>query len=203
MSGADEELPEGWAVAPLTEAFILNPPKPKAGDYADDVPVAFVPMTSVDATSGTIRKPSVRAFAQVRKGFTAFRDDDVIFAKITPCMENGKAALAQGLLNGLGFGSTEFHVFRSTGVALPKYLYYFIRQDSFRKAAEAEMTGSVGQKRVPSEFLHGVTLPTPPLAEQGRIVAAFERIFENVATARERLQRVPVPLLPPINRLAT
>ncbi len=189
-----KELPEGWSTATLTEAFVLNPAKPRAGDYADDVPVTFVPMPAVDAISGAIKKPSIRAFAEVRKGFTSFRDEDVILAKITPCMENGKAAVAEGLLNGLGFGSTEFHVFRPTGIVLPRYLFHFIRQESFRKVAEGEMTGSVGQKRVPAEFLRSVALPIPPVAEQRRIVAAVERLLETVASARERLERVPTTI---------
>jgi type I restriction enzyme S subunit len=187
-------MPEGWVDAALPNAFVLNPPKPKAVDYPDDATVTFVPMSAVDAESGAIRNPVTRKFADVRKGFTAFRDDDVILAKITPCMENGKAAVARNLLNGIGFGSTEFHVFRSTGAVLPDYLFHFLRQETFRKSAEAEMTGSVGQKRVPAEFLLGVTLPIPPLDEQRRIVAAVERLLERVASARGRLERVPTTL---------
>jgi type I restriction enzyme, S subunit len=148
-----EELPEGWASATLPEVFRLNPPKPKSDDYDDDTPVSFVPMPAVDAVSGTIQTPSVRPFAEVRKGFTAFRNGDIILAKITPCMENGKAAIVRDMVNGLGFGSTEFHVFRATGAVLPEYLFQFVRQDSFRRDAAAEMTGSVGQKRVPVEYI--------------------------------------------------
>ena len=184
------ELPEGWTRAIIPEVCELNPAKPKTMDHANDLPVTFVPMPSVDADAGAITKPSLRPFSEVRKGFTSFRDGDVILAKITPCMENGKAAVARGLTNGLGFGSTEFHVFRSNGAVLPDYLFYFIRQESFRKAAEKEMTGSVGQKRVPAEYLEQVELPLPPLAEQRRIVAAIEAVLAKVNTARERLNRV-------------
>jgi type I restriction enzyme, S subunit len=189
-----DDLPEGWARASLPEVFHLNPSKPKATDHPDDTPVTFVPMPAVDAVSGTIATPSVRPFAEVRKGFTAFRNDDVILAKITPCMENGKAAVARGLTNGLGFGSTEFHVFRPTGAVLPDFLFHFIRQESFRREAEAEMTGSVGQKRVPAEHLKGVELPIPPLAEQRRIVTAVEALLAKVSSARERLERVPAKM---------
>lgn len=189
-----DDLPEGWALTQLPAVFTLNPPKPKAAEYADDCPVTFVPMPAVDAESGTIKTPSVRKFAEVRKGFTFFRNDDVILAKITPCMENGKAAVARDLLNGLGFGSTEFHVMRSMGAMIPEFLFHFIRQESFRRAAEAEMTGSVGQKRVPAEYLKGVELPLPPQAEQQRIVVAVERILDRVNAARARLDRVPTTL---------
>ena len=104
-------------------------------------------------------------------GFTAFRDGDLIVAKITPCMENGKAAICTGLVNGHGFGSTEFHVLRPTGAAQATYAFHFIRQESFRRAAADHMTGSVGQKRVPATYLANVQIPLPPLSEQKRIVA--------------------------------
>ncbi|MCL5005140.1 MAG: restriction endonuclease subunit S [Acidobacteria bacterium] len=137
-----------------------------------------------------ITRPGTRPFSKVRNGFTAFQNGDVIFAKITPCMENGKAAVARNLMNGFGFGSTEFHVIRSNAAVLPEYVYHFIRRESFRKAAEAEMTGSVGQKRVPADFMRKVEFPVAPLAEQHRIVAKVEELFTQVNSARARLVKV-------------
>ena len=84
-----------------------------------------------------------------------FREDDVIFAKITPCMENGKIALATGLENGLGYGSTEFFVVRPHEGLLPRFVLHYLLQPSFRKEAEHQMTGASGQKRVPGVFLSG------------------------------------------------
>jgi type I restriction enzyme S subunit len=109
-------------------------------------------------------------------------------------MENGKAAVVRGLLNGLGFGSTEFHVLRSTGAVFPDYVYHFIRQEWFRRAAEQEMTGSVGQKRVPATFLEATAIPLPPLAEQQRIVAKVEALLARVNAARQRLAKAPAIL---------
>lgn len=185
------EPPEGWTLAGLTEVCALNPPKPAKDALAGHTPVTFVPMPAVDAESGSILTPSLRPFGEVRKGFTAFRDGDVIFAKITPCMENGKSAIGRGLTNGLGFGSTEFHVLRPTPVVLAEYVHFFVRQESFRRAAAEEMTGSVGQKRVPASYLESVSIPLPPLAEQKRIVAEIERLLAEVNKAREHLDRVP------------
>jgi type I restriction enzyme S subunit len=130
----------------------------------------------------------------VRKGFTAFANEDVIVAKITPCFENGKAALCRGLTNGLGFGSTEFHVLRCTDAVIPEYVYHFVRQESFRRDGEANMTGSVGQKRVPADWLKAVEIPLAPLAEQRRIVAKVDAVLARVNAARQRLGRVPALL---------
>ncbi len=119
---AIDGVPEGWLLTTLSEVCEINPPKPPKNALSADAPVTFVPMPAVDEEKGAITAPQTRPFAEVRNGYTAFRENDVIMAKITPCMENGKAAIAQGLTNGLAFGSTEFHVLRSTGVVLPEML---------------------------------------------------------------------------------
>ena len=186
-----DELPEGWDVVKLPEVCQLNPGKPDASRVTGDTQVTFVPMAAVDAELGQITKPILRAYTEVSKGFTAFQENDVIMAKITPCMENGKAAIARGLSNGIGFGSTEFHVLRHSNAILPEYLFYFIRQDSFRKSAEANMTGSVGQKRVPVDFLKETILPLPPLNEQRRIAAKLEKLLSRVGAAQARLAAIP------------
>lgn len=188
---SENGLPEGWMLAALPQVCTINPRKPDFGALGMDAEVTFVPMPAVDAGSGAITKPVLRRLADVRKGFTSFRDDDVIVAKITPCMENGKAAIARGLANGLGFGSTEFHVLRTNGAVLPEYVYHFVRRESFRANAAAEMTGSVGQKRVPASFLEQTEIPLPPLAEQQRIVAKAEALLGRVNAARERLAKLP------------
>jgi len=100
-----------WPRVPLTKAVDLNP-KPERGSLSDDLEVSFVPMAAVEARTGVIDTSTVRKYAEVKKGYTYFRDGDVLFAKITPCMENGKMAVARQLRNGIGFGSTEFHVLR-------------------------------------------------------------------------------------------
>jgi len=131
-----EGLPEGWTLTTFGKACEINPPKARKDSLPADAPVTFIPMPAVEAEAGAITAPQERPFADVRKGFTSFRENDVIMAKITPCMENGKAAIARRLKNGLAFGSTEFHVLRPTEVVLPEFVYHFIRQASYRKAAE-------------------------------------------------------------------
>ena len=188
----DDELPEGWKFVTILDACEVNPPKPSKDFLPADAPVTFVPMPAVDADLGAITNPQIKPYLEVRNGFTSFRDGDVIMAKITPCMENGKAAIIHGMKNGIGFGSTEFHVMRSRGKILPEYLYYYIRQESFRNEAESHFTGSVGQKRVPGDFIKQSVIPLPPLAEQLRIIARVEALLIHINVARNQLSRVPL-----------
>ena len=132
-------------------------------------------MASVDERLGAITVREDRFLREVSKGVTAFEEGDVLFAKITPCMENGKAALARNLTNGIGRGSTEFHVLRPSDQVLAEYIYYFIRQSPFREAARRSFTGTAGQQRVPKQFMETVLVPLPPLNEQRRIVGILNR----------------------------
>lgn len=91
---------------------------------------------------------------------------DVLFAKITPCMQNGKSAIAENLVGGLGFGSTEFHVLRPTEVVTSEYIFWLIRRPTFRAQAEQNFTGTAGQQRVPTSFISNYPCPVPPLALQ-------------------------------------
>ena len=163
-----------WPTKPLGEVCIINPRLAISEIPAANSEVTFVPMAAVDEVSGSIAQPELRHYSQVAKGYTPFRENDVLFAKITPCMQNGKAAIARNLRGGIGFGSTEFHVLRPTAALLPQWVFAFIRQPSFRSAAEANFTGTAGQQRVPADFLKKLPIPVPPMAEQGRIVKLLD-----------------------------
>lgn len=183
------ELPTSWLEPAISDVAEVNPRKDV--DLSPSDLVSFVPMSAVDEVSGTILSPVDRPYAEVSKGFTHFRDDDVIFAKITPSMENGKSAVARSLTNGTGMGSTEFHVFRSYGAIEPEFLWRFVRQKSFRENAQAVMSGAVGQQRVPADYLKDHLIPLPPLPEQRRIVAKVEGLTARTARARKDLDRIP------------
>jgi type I restriction enzyme S subunit len=169
-------------------------PKPDRGLLSDDLDVSFVPMAMVEAGTGNIDATIVRKYAEVKKGYTHFRDDDVLFAKITPCMENGKMAVAKHLHNGIGFGSTEFHVLRSREGVDPHYVYHFVAGSRFRAEAAHYMTGAVGQKRVPTSFLERAQIPLPPIQDQRRIVAEIEKQFSRLDEAVANLKRVKANL---------
>ena len=159
-----------WPRVPLEDVALVNPKDNDFRDLPDDTLVSFVPMRAVSEETATIIDQSVRPLVEVRRGYTVFKDRDVLFAKITPCMENGKCAIATGLKNGLGFGSTEFHILRTGPRLLAAFLHYFVRSKSFRAAAKQNMRGGAGQQRVPDDFVRKEPIPLPPLSEQRHIV---------------------------------
>jgi len=189
----DLERSAPWPRVPLTEAVDLNP-KPKRGSLSDELEVSFVPMAAVEAGTGGIDTSTVRRYREVKKGYTYFRDGDVLFAKITPCMENGKIAVARKLRNGIGFGSTEFHVLRPREGVDALYIYHFVSSAQFRAEAAHHMTGAVGQKRVPTLFLEQSEIPLPPIDKQRRIVTEIEKQFSRLDEAVADLKHVKANL---------
>lgn len=156
--GEDEK---GWGLTTLGKCCELNPKRPKNID--DDLLVSFVPMPAV-SEDGRIDTTEIKPYAEVKKGFTYFAENDVLFAKITPCMENGKGCIAEGLSNGTGAGSTEFHVLRPiAGRSNPYWLYILTMHETFRTAARKSMTGTGGQLRVPIGFLDNYPITMPPI----------------------------------------
>jgi len=184
-----------WPLKPIGEICDVNPRLPRGHVIADEQIVSFVPMAAIDEVSGTIQVQLTRPYGDVKKGYTHFKDGDVLFAKITPCMENGKAAIACDLAGGLGFGSTEFHVLRAKENVLPEWLFYFVRQPAFRREAKRNFTGTAGQQRVPTTFLASATLPVPPISEQRRIVDLLSRA-EGIVRLRREAEKKAAELIP-------
>jgi len=183
-----------WRTVPLSEIADINPRLGK-NILSDDSLYTFVPMASVGAADGRIDVSTKRPYVEVKKGFTSFQSGDVLFAKITPCMENGKMAVVPDLENHYGFGSTEFHVIRPKDGIDPKYVYYFVSSSDFRREAGHNMTGAVGQKRVPTDFLKQSLIPLPPTPEdQKRIVAEIEKQFSRLDEAVASLKRIQANL---------
>ena len=160
----------------------LNPRMPKGLD--DNLAVSFLPMAAV-SENGDIAFEEERRLSDVKKGYTYFERGDVLVAKITPCFENGKAARTIELDRPLGFGSTEFHVLRASDDIDPNYLFHRVWNSSFRDIGSRNMTGSAGQKRVPTDFLRRLEIPLPPLDEQRRIAT----ILDKADALRRKRQR--------------
>ena len=160
---------------------------PKAVTLEDNTLVSFVAMPDV-SENGKIKVDTFRPYGEVKKGFTCFKEGDVLFAKITPCMENGKGALAIGLKNGFGCGSTEFHVLRpKENMVIGKWLYYLTTWPAFRVDAERHMTGSAGQKRVPKTFLEKYELEVPSLKIQEQQVIQLDRLRKIIDLRKQQL----------------
>lgn len=188
-----------YSTKKLGEVAILNPEKSEIKDKPGSLLVSFVSMSAVDEYLQTITQLESRKIGAVRKGYTYFRNDDVLFAKITPCMENGKVAIARGLENGIGFGSTEFHVIRPTDQITSEWIYLVVGNQAFRDEAEKRMQGVAGQRRVPISFLENYEILVPPIVEQRKIVARIEKQFakiDEVARLRAESEKLAAALLP-------
>jgi type I restriction enzyme S subunit len=183
-----ENIPNNWSLPSLQDIAEINP-KIEKSNYDDDLTISFVPMPSVGAANGYIDVSNTRKFGDVKKGFTPFQEGDVLFAKITPCMENGKMAVVPQLENKLGFGSTEFHVLRPKAKIDKTLIYFYISSQQFRYEAEHNMTGAVGQRRVPTSYLSNQKFPLPPFNEQKRIVAKIEELFSELDNGIESLKK--------------
>jgi type I restriction enzyme S subunit len=186
-------LPVGWAAAPLAEIASINPRLDKT-EINDELEVSFIPMASVEAATGRIDLREIRQLRNVKKGYTPFQEGDILFAKITPCMENGKIAVVPALKNGIGFGSTEFHVLRPCRGIDALYIYYFLSTQRFRHDAERNMAGAVGQQRVPTRYLAKHIIPVPPAREQSRIVTKIEEFLSKFEYGVKCLEAAQVQL---------
>ena len=174
-------------IVKLKDICTINP---KAPVLVEDLEVSFVPMPKV-GEQGEFDPSEIRTYQEVKKGFTNFQNGDVLFAKITPCMENGKGAIAKSLRNGYGFGSTEFHVFRPDySKVTSEWLYYLTSWGEFRKEAERNMTGSAGQKRVPKTFLENYDVNLPELQKQKEMAEILDRISKLITLRKEQLAKL-------------
>jgi type I restriction enzyme S subunit len=163
-----DAVPEGWDQIRGRFLMEVNPQARRARELDETDEVSFVPMEAVSEYGG-LNLERMKPIDEIGAGYTAFEEGDVVVAKITPCFENGKGALAQGLKNGVGFGTTELHVLRPGSRLDKKFLFYVTISQAFRALGESEMYGAGGQKRVPPEFAKNFRVPLPPLHEQQTI----------------------------------
>ena len=175
-------------LAKLSEVCIFNPPKNEARLALDtDQLVSFMPMQDLGIESIIAEASSSRPLGEVIKAYTYFAENDVLIAKITPCFENGKMGIARNLVNGVGFGSSEYFVLRPLDSILSEYLYYFLRQEIVIENGREIMTGAVGHRRVPGEYLENLKIPLPSLKEQVEIVEKLDKAFAEFDLMEEAL----------------
>ena len=186
-------IPEGWRLVRLGEVATVNPRRPKLV-IDSQTPVTFIPMAAVGENCSGILARKNRQYREVSKGYTYFQEYDVLFSKITPCLQNGKHTLATRLSKGFGFGTTEFHVLRAKGNIEPRHLYRVVTQTANIDKCTRSFTGTAGQQRVQPETIKSLPILLPPLPEQRAIAASVDSIdeaiesTEAVVAATERLR---------------
>lgn len=200
------DVPEHWDLKRGRFCMDVNPSSPRIRTLRPGDEVSFVPMEAVGEYGG-LGLDQTRAIGDVGPGYTEFEDGDVVVAKITPCFENGKGALAAGLLNRAAFGTTELHVLRSAPILERRFLFYFSISRLFRSTGEGEMYGAGGQKRVPPEFCKNVRVPLPPMDDQRAIADFLDReaakIDTLVAKKRTLIERLKEKRTALISRTVT
>lgn len=182
-----------WAKVRIADVVEINPRRFDKPPSQDDL-VSFVPMKAVEEETGRLDPTATRPWTEARKGYTPFQEGDVLFAKITPCMENGKYALAIGLHGGRATGSTEFHVLRPGPRIEATFLLHYLFTPELRQLAKARMKGTAGQLRVPEAVLADAVIPLPPIEEQRRIVEEIEKQLTRLEAGVAALTRVQANL---------
>ncbi|WP_400218655.1 restriction endonuclease subunit S [Methanomethylophilus alvi] len=186
----DPYLSPKYQKMPFMHCLDFNPGKSEVKNVPDDLMVSFVPMDSV-GTDGSIDVSKEKTLGEVRKGYTYFRDNDVVFAKITPCFENGKVSIAKKCRNGIGFGTTEFHVARpKEGISNSTWLFYLLRSDSLRMLASGNMSGTAGQKRVQQPFFEKISIGLPPINEQESFASFVKQVDKSKFEVVQSLLRL-------------
>ena len=174
----------------LAEACEIRPSKAEASrKLAPTDLVSFLPMEDLGIDQKLLVPTRAKPLGEVNGSYTYFADGDVLLAKITPCFENGKLGIAANLKNGVGFGSSEYIVFRPAPSVDKEWLYYFLSRDAFRKEGAERMSGAVGHKRVAKEFVESCSIPIPPIAEQRRIVRILDEAFAGIAAAQTNSEK--------------
>src|SRR5579862_7790164 len=191
-------IASGWSLRTLGDIAEINP-RP---NYLDpDESVSFVPMAAVDQYMGSIESSAeVRRVETIGPGYKQFKRGDIIFARITPCMQNGKTAIFDGITD-YSYGSTEFHVIRPGSKVRAEWLHRFLRTQEFRNLAAQRLTGTAGQQRVPAEFLRTADIPIPPESEQDKVLLAIDRLLErgsSLALSRAKASALAAAIEPAI-----
>lgn len=168
----------------LDDVCVINPPKSEGLALPTDLSVSFVPMADLSENCMTFEAKETKRIGEIGTSYTYFSEGDVLLAKVTPCFENGKAGIARGLVNGVGFGSSEFYVLRPSDSVLAEYVFFCVTSAAFRKGAIARMTGTGGLQRVPRAYLEHFEIPLPSLDVQKEIVAEIEGYQKVIDGAR-------------------
>lgn len=198
-----DELPNGWKWEKIDNLAKVGKTRKKKTASTPKELTSFVPMDSVDDVTGRITKTLYRPYEELGQSYTYFENGDIIFAKITPCMQNGKCAIVSEMKNDFGFGSSEYIVLTPTKAVYTKWVHYFLRTVEFRKAAEDHFTGSAGQQRVPTDFVQKYPIPVPNdenliekiTSELDRKHLDYFELLKKSSTQLEAIEALPAAIL--------
>jgi len=174
-----DNLPKGWKKCSIVDTCQIRPQKSETKGFGN-IDVSFIPMATVKEHQMFFNSNESKKIDEVYSGYTYFKDNDVLLAKVTPCFENGKSAIARNLINGIGFGSSEFYILRPKEEIIPEWIYYVISSNEFLEQGKNNMSGAVGLKRVTQDFVNSYQISLPPLPEQIRIVNKLDELFERI-----------------------
>lgn len=172
------EIPEHWEIHRLREVCLINPNKSEL-TMNKELEVTFVPMENI-VSAGAVDTSITKDISEVYNGYTYFREEDIIMAKVTPCFENGNISVVNGLANEIGFGTTELHVLRAKRDINNKFLYYLLQSNRFRLEGIASMYGVAGLKRIPVEFIKNYKFALPNIEEQKAIVEQIDKTISEI-----------------------
>lgn len=179
-------LPKNWEWTRLGNMGFINP----RNEAEDNTTASFIPMNLIPQFYGESIKYETKEWIDIKQGFTHFADGDVVLAKITPCFQNKKSVVMRGLENAVGAGTTELHVFRPlNGLTCSEYVLIYLKSPNFINRGISKLTGTAGQKRVPSDYFSENPFPLPPLAEQHRIVAKVDQLMSLCDELEERQKK--------------
>lgn len=177
-----------WPMVELGIACEVNPLKSEIAEIDFETHISFVPMADINENDVFFVSKEVRTLKEVYSGYTYFKNNDVLLAKVTPCFENGKAGIAKNLKNGIGFGSSEFYVLRAKPTILPMWIYMCVQSPAFKTQGKTSMTGTGGLQRIPKQFILKWNIPLPNLATQEKIVAEVEKEQKAVNSAKQLIE---------------
>ncbi|TRX32979.1 N-6 DNA methylase [Flavobacterium sp. ZT3R18] len=182
------EINPNWEFVAFEDICIVNPKKSEINTLDDNTEVSFVPMADLNENQIDFVANQVKPLSEVYKGYTYFKEDDVLLAKVTPCFENGKAGVAKNLINGIGFGSSEYYVLRPNDKILSTWIYLNVITDSFRERGKLNMTGTGGLQRVPTDYVKSYQIPVPSIEIQQQIVSLIEKEQALVNSSKELIE---------------
>lgn len=184
-------MKEGWEIKKIEEISTVNPPKKDVlSTIKSDCLGSFLPMEDLGVNAYYTTPKQQRPLSEVQSSYTCFIDGDILLAKVSPCFENGKIGIADNLVNGIGFGSSEYLVIRSKENVRKGYLYHYLRSNHFVREATKNLTGTSGLRRVSKSFVGNYPIPIPPLAEQESIVAELDCLLDIIEKQKQQLKEL-------------